>query len=84
MRKTEDLVKYPVVFLKPIRMQYYLMFVIFTIPLLTWPWQQCIPVPLNIMGDLTGNIFYIFVISAQVLSYPARVQIKIQQTCVQQ
>ena len=69
---------------KPIRMQYDLMAVIFTIPLQTWPWKQCVPVPLIIMGYRTGNVCYIVVINAQVLSYPVRRQINIQQTCVQQ
>ena len=84
MRKTEGLVKYPVVFLKPLRMQYDLMVVIFTIPLQTWPWQKCVPVPLNIMVYRTENVCYVDVISAQLFSYPFSSKIKIQQTCVQQ
>ena len=42
------------------------------------------PVPLNIMVYHTGNVCYAVVISSQVLSYPVRRQIKIQQTCVKQ
>ena len=72
------------VFLKPIIMQYDLIFVIFTILLQTCPWQQCLPVSMNTIGYRTRYVCYIVVISAQVFSYPARSQIKIQQTCVQQ
>ena len=82
-RFAEGLVKYKVLFLKPIRMKYDLMVVIFTILLKTWPWKQYDPVTLNIMGYCTGNMCYVVVINAQVLSYPFRRQIKIQQTCVQ-
>ena len=46
--------------------------------------EKCVPVPLNIMGYHTGNVCYVFVISDQVLSYPVRRQIKIQQTCAEQ
>ena len=60
------------------------MVVIFIIPLQTWPWQQYVPVPQNTMGHRTGNVCYVVVISAQVLSYPYRRQINIQQTCIQQ
>ena len=84
MRKTEGLVKYPVTFLKPIRIQYELMAIIFKIPLQTCPCKQCVPVPMIIMGYRTGNVCNIVVINAQVLSYPVRRQIKIQQTYVQQ
>ena len=80
MRKTEGLVKYTVIFLKPIRTQYYLMVVIFKIPLKTWPWQQCVPVPLNIMEMCVT----LFLINSQIFSYPVRRKIKIQQTRVQQ
>ena len=83
MRKTEVLVKYQVIYLKPIRILYNLMVEIFTIPLQTWILQQCVPVTLNIMGYRTGNMCYVVVISAQVFSYPVRSQIKTQQTCVQ-
>ena len=84
MHKTEGLEKYPVLFLKPMRMKYDLMVFTFSIPLHTWPWQQCVLVPLNIMGCRTGNMCYVDVIWAQVLSYLVRRQIKIQQTCAQQ
>ena len=84
MRKTEGLVKYPVLFLKPTRMQYDLMVVIFTIPLHTYPWQKCVPGPINIMGCRNVNLCYIVVISFQLLSYQFRRKVKIQQTCVQQ
>ena len=84
MRKTDGLVKYPVIFLKPIRMQYDLMVFIFTIPLKKLPCKKCVPVPLNIMGYCNGNACYVVVISAQVFYYPVRRQINIQQKCVQQ
>ena len=60
------------------------MLVIFTTPLQTWSWQQCVPILINIMGYLTVNICYVVRISVQVLSYPFRSQIKIQQTRIQQ
>ena len=84
MRKTEGLMKYPVVFSKPIIMQYNLMVVIFIIALQIWTWKQCYPLPLNIMGYRTENVCYAVLISTQVLSYLFRRQLKIQQTCVQQ
>ena len=83
IRKTEGLVKYPIVFLIPIIIQYDLMVVLFTIPLQTCPWNQFVTVPLNIMGYRTGNVCYIVVMIYQLFSYPVRVQIKIQQTRVQ-
>ena len=70
--------KYPVVFLKPIIMQYNLIVVIFTILLKTRPWKQYVPVPLNIMGYRTGNVCNVVMISDQILSYPFSRQIKIQ------
>ena len=80
MRKPEDLVKYQVVFMKPIRILYNLVVVIFTTPPQTWKFQQCVPVLLNIMRYHTGNVCYIVVISAQVLSYTVSRQINIKQT----
>ena len=84
MHKTEGMVKYPIVFLKPIRMHYELTVVVFTISLQAWPRKKCVPVPLNIMDYPPGNVCYIILTSAKVLSYPVRRQIKIQQTRVQQ
>ena len=42
--------------LKTIRIQYDLMVVIFTIPLQTCPWQQCVSVPINIMVHRTAKL----------------------------
>ena len=84
MCKTEGLVKYKVVSLKPIRMLCNLMVAIFTIPLQTWSWQKCISVPINIMGYLTRNLCYAVVTRDKVFYYQVRIQIKIQQTRVQQ
>ena len=78
MFKTEGLVKYQVLFLKPIIMKYDLVVVIFTILLQTWSWKQCVPVNLNIMGYHTGNVYYVVVIIDLVFYYPVRMQIKIQ------
>ena len=72
MRETEGMVKYKVLYLKPIRMMYNLMVVIFTIPVQTWTWQQYERLPLNIMGYRTGNVCYVIVISAQIFSYHVR------------
>ena len=76
MHKTEGLVKYQVVFLKPIIMQYNLMAVISTIPLHTFPWKKCVPIILNIMGYHNGNVCYIVVISAKVMYYPVSAALK--------
>ena len=76
--------EYQVVLLKPIRIKYNLMVVIFKILLQTCIWKQYVPVPLNIMGYCTGNVCYVVVISYQVLSYPVRRHTNIQHTCVQQ
>ena len=46
--------------------------------------EKCFPLPLNIMGYLTENVCYTFVISAQVLLYLFRRKIKIHHTLVQQ
>ena len=56
MRKTEGLLKYKIIYLKPKIMLYDLMVVIFTIPLNTWPCKQCVPVPMNIIGYRTENM----------------------------
>ena len=50
MLKTESMVKYPVIFLKPTTIQYTLMVVIFTVPLQAWSWKKNVPVHMNIMG----------------------------------
>ena len=84
MYKTEGLVKCQVLYLKPIRMLYNLMFDIFKIPLRTLPRKQFVPVPLNIMGYCTGIGCHVVVITTQVLSYPVKRQIRTQQTRVQQ
>ena len=62
MLKTEGLVKYPVVFFKPIQLQYDLMFVIFTIPLHKWPWHKFVPINIKIAGYQTVNVCYVVVI----------------------
>ena len=79
MRKIEGMMNYKVVYLKPIKMLYGLMVAVFTIPLHTWSWQQCVPATLNSMVYHTGNVCDVVVICAHVLSYPVRRQIKIQQ-----
>ena len=84
MHETEDLVKYQVLFLKPIRIMYDLMVDIFTMQPQTFPWQQYVSFPLNIIVYITVNVCYVVVISAQVLSYPVKIQIKMQKTIVQQ
>ena len=66
------------------KIMYNLMVVIFTTRPQTWPWLQGFPVAILIMGYCTGNVCYIVVINYQVLSYPFRSQIKIQQTRFQQ
>ena len=57
---------------------------LFIIMILTWLCQQYIPIPLNIMGYRNEMVCYIVVMSVQILSYPVRRQIKIQQTFFQQ
>ena len=83
MHKTEGLVKYQVVSLKPIKILYDLMFAIFTIPLQTCTWKQCFPVHLKTIVYHTGNVCCIVVIRAQLLYYSVSRQIKIQQKIVQ-
>ena len=46
--------------------------------------EKCVPIHINITIYRTVNVCYVVVISAQVLSYPFRIQLKIQQTRVQQ
>ena len=57
---------------------------ILKIPLYTWSCKKYAAVTINIMGYHTGNVCYIVVINYQVLSYPPRIQKKIQKTRVQQ
>ena len=76
--------KYQVMYLKPKRMLYSIMVVVFTIPQHTYPWNLFVPLHLNIMRYYTENVCYVVAISAQLLFYTVRRQIKIQQTCVQQ
>ena len=56
----------------------------YSLTLLTWPYRQCVPVALNIMGYLTRNLCYAVVTRDKVFYYQVRIQIKIQQTRVQQ
>ena len=72
MRKTEGLLKYKIIYLKPKIMLYDLMVVIFTIPLQTWQCQKYVPVLLNIIIYRTVSLCYVVVINSQVLSYPVR------------
>ena len=56
--------------------------VIFTILMQICLWQQCVPVPHNIMGYHTGNVYYAVVINSPLPVYLIRRQINMQQTRV--
>ena len=45
---------------------------------------KCVPVLMHIMRCFNGNVFYVVVINAQLLSYKVKRQIEIQQIRVQQ
>ena len=73
IHKTEDLENYQVAYLKPRMFLEYLMYVIFTILMQIWLYQQGVPVPQSIMGHHTGNAYYSVAINPPVLVYLVRI-----------
>ena len=69
MHKTEGLVNYQAIYLKPIQMIQDRMDVTFAVLIQIWLWQQCVLVLHNIMGNLNGNMYYAVERNAPVLVY---------------
>ena len=57
--------------------------IIFTILILKWLWQQCVPVPQNIMVYYSGYVYYAAVINDPVLVFLVKRQTQMQQKRVQ-
>ena len=84
MRKTEGLVKFPIVYLRHVRILWYRMGIIFIKQYMTWIWQQYVHIHSTKMHWHTGNVCCVVVQNVHVIMSQVRNHISINPTHILQ